>query len=98
MKLTWRLIVLLVLAFAAGIRAEDQTLLIELPPGTLPLDVNANGTVVVGSLRSGGGFYWMPTTGDIYIGGDVAMASSRDGRTKLVPRGSCSAIASTTAG
>jgi probable HAF family extracellular repeat protein len=81
MKLTWRLIVMPVLALAAGIRAEDKTLLIELPPGTLPFGVNASGSVVVGGLRTGGGFYWMPTTGVIYLGGNDAVESSRDGRT-----------------
>jgi len=81
MKFFCRSIVLLMLALPAGIRAEDPTLLIELPVGTLPVGVNANGTLVVGGLRSGGGFYWMPTTGDIFIGGGEAVASSRDGRT-----------------
>ena len=60
---------------------EDPTLLIELPPGALPLHVNANGTLVVGGFREGGGFYWMPTTGVISLGGDGAVESSRDGRT-----------------
>ncbi len=81
MKIIWRSIAILLLALPAAIRADDRTLLIELPPGTLPVAVNANGTVVVGSLRSGGAFYWMPTTGDIYMGGEVAVESSRDGRT-----------------
>jgi probable HAF family extracellular repeat protein len=74
-------IVLLVLALPASIRAEDPTLLIELPPGALPLHVNANGTLVVGGFGEGGGFYWMPTTGVISLGGDSAVESSRDGRT-----------------
>ena len=74
-------IVLLVLALPAGLRADDQALLIELPPGALPLGVNATGTIVVGNFREGGGFYWMPTTGVISLGGDGAVESSRDGRT-----------------
>jgi probable HAF family extracellular repeat protein len=81
MKFFCRSIVLLMLAMPAGIRADDPTLLIELPVGTLPVGVNANGTLVVGGLRSGGGFYWMPTTGDVFIGGSDAVESSRDGRT-----------------
>jgi probable HAF family extracellular repeat protein len=80
MKLIWRSIVL-ALVLPAGIRATDRTLLIELPAGTLPLGVNANGSVIVGGLRTGGGFYWMPTTGAIYLGGDGAVESSRDGGT-----------------
>ena len=77
----WRSILMLVLALPAGIGAANQTLLIELPVGTLPVAVNATGTVIVGALRSGGAFYWMPTTGDIYLGGVGAAESSRDGRT-----------------
>lgn len=80
MKLIWRSIVL-ALVLPAGIRATDRTLLIELPAGNLPLGVNANGSVIVGGLRTGGGFYWMPTTGAIYLGGDGAVESSRDGGT-----------------
>ena len=83
MTLTWRLMVMLmlVLAFSPGTRAQDKALLLELPPGTLPYGVNASGSVVVGGLRTGGGFYWMPTTGVIYLGGNDAVESSRDGRT-----------------
>lgn len=80
MKLLSRSLAILMLALPAGLRGENAPLLIELPAGTLPLAVNANGTVI-GGLKTGGGFYWMPTTGDIYLGGDTAMASSRDGRT-----------------
>jgi probable HAF family extracellular repeat protein len=60
-------------------RAEDATLYIELPSGALAYDVSASGSIVTGELRSGGGFYWMPTTGVIYIGG-AAPSVSRDGR------------------
>jgi probable HAF family extracellular repeat protein len=81
MKFLLRAIVMLTLTLPAGIRAEDPTLLIELPVGSLPLGVNATGTVIVGGLRSGGGFYWMPSTGDVFLGGETAVASSRDGRT-----------------
>ena len=81
MKIIWLSIVTLMLALASGIRADDQTLLIELPSGALAYGVNASGSVVVGGLRSGGGFYWMPTTGVVYLGGNEAVESSRDGRT-----------------
>jgi hypothetical protein len=37
--------------------------------GAQPLGVSAGGAVVVGGLGTGGGFYWMPTTGVIYAGG-----------------------------
>jgi hypothetical protein len=47
----------------------------------MPRAVGGNGAVVVGGLRTGGGFYWMPTTGVIYIGGKEAIAVSRDGQT-----------------
>ena len=36
---------------------------------------------MVGGLGTGGGFYWMPTTGRIFIGGLVASKVSRDGST-----------------
>ena len=55
-------------------------MLIELPPGALPRDISAN-SMVVGELRSGGGFYWLPTKGVIYVGGQMAEAVSRDGDT-----------------
>jgi probable HAF family extracellular repeat protein len=35
----------------------------------------------VGGLGTGGGFFWMPTSGVVYIGGTAASAQSRDGRT-----------------
>lgn len=59
-------------------RAEEKALLIELPSGTLPYDISSNG-MVVGELRSGGGFYWLPNTGVIYVGGQAAEAVSRAG-------------------
>jgi hypothetical protein len=47
----------------------------------LPVAVSAHGSVVVGSYRAPAGFYWMPTTRDIFIGGRGAADVSRDGRT-----------------
>jgi probable HAF family extracellular repeat protein len=72
---------LLVPALAA--RAADKPLLIELEPrsGALPGAVSASGAVVAGGFSSGGGFYWMPTTGVIFIGGLGASSVSRDGST-----------------
>ena len=72
---------LLVPAFTA--RASDKALLIELEQrsGALPNAVSASGAVVVGPLSTVGGFYWMPTTGDIFIGGLGAASVSRDGST-----------------
>jgi probable HAF family extracellular repeat protein len=69
------------LSLAAGTRAEDQALLIELPSRVLPTGVNASGSIVVGGLRPIGGFYWMPTTGVVFLGGTAAVETSRDGRT-----------------
>jgi probable HAF family extracellular repeat protein len=64
-------------------RAANQALLIELEPRTrlFPGSVSAGGAVVSGTFDGGGGFYWMPTTGVISIGGAQATAVSRDGRT-----------------
>jgi probable HAF family extracellular repeat protein len=64
-------------------RARDQPLWIELEQRSeaLPGGVSAAGAVVVGGLLSGGGFYWMPTTGAISIGGAFASKVSRDGHT-----------------
>jgi probable HAF family extracellular repeat protein len=67
-------------ALTLTLRADDKTLFIELPVGALPSDISASG-MVVGGLRSGGGFYWLPTTGAIYVGGQIADAVSLDGRT-----------------
>lgn len=71
-------VVLLGLTLSVG--AEDKALLIELPSGVLPLDINSSG-MVVGSLRSGGGFYWLPTKGVIFVGGQEAEAVSLNGDT-----------------
>src|SRR5687767_7065652 len=74
-------LMLLVPAFTAG--ASDQTLLIEMEPGSTaqPTAVSASGAVVAGALATAGGFYWMPTTGVIFIGGLGASSVSRDGST-----------------
>jgi probable HAF family extracellular repeat protein len=71
---------LLLLAFAAIPQSRDKTVLIELPVRAIPADVGASGAVVVGSYVEPSGFYWMPTTRDIFIGGRGAAAVSRDGR------------------
>jgi probable HAF family extracellular repeat protein len=54
-------------------------MMVVLPTGALPLGVSSSGTVV-GYLRSGGAFYWMPTSGVVYLGGYQALTVSRDGR------------------
>jgi probable HAF family extracellular repeat protein len=76
-KLKW-FVALSICALALGARAGDKAQLIELPPGALPRAISSNG-VVVGELTSGGGFYWQPTTGVVYIGGQAASAVSRGG-------------------
>ena len=64
-------------------RASDKALLIELDPRTrlFPSGVSATGAIVVGTLDGGGGFFWMPTSGVVAIGGQAAADVSRDGRT-----------------
>ena len=81
MKWAIRAVVLVtVLGLGASPHAEDKVLFIQLPAGALPNDVSSSG-VVVGSLRSGGGFHWMPTSGTVFIGGVGATTVSREGRT-----------------
>lgn len=60
--------------------ANDKAIFIQLPTGALASDISSSG-VVVGGYRSGGGFHWMPTSGDVFIGGLTAGGVSRDGRT-----------------
>ncbi len=81
MKWAIRAVVLAtVLGLGASPHAEDKVLFIQLPAGALPNDVSSSG-VVVGSLRSGGGFHWMPTSGTVFIGGVGATTVSQEGRT-----------------
>lgn len=78
-----RLVLVLALCTATlGVRANDAPMLIEFPfrDGALASAVSAGGTVV-GALATGGAFYWMPTTGTVFIGGLDARGVSRDGRT-----------------
>ena len=69
-----------VLALTFTTSAQDKATLIELPAGALPRDISSN-SMVVGELRSGGGFFWLPTKGVIYVGGRSAEAVSRNGDT-----------------
>ena len=69
-----------VFALTLTTNAQDKAMLIELPPGTLPRDISAS-SMVVGELMSGGGFYWLPTKGVIYVGGQKAEAVSLTGDT-----------------
>jgi len=61
--------------------AGNQAVMFTLADSALPSDVGANGSMVIGSFRNGGGFYWMPTTGVVFIGGKNAASVSRDGKT-----------------
>lgn len=74
--------VTLTLALASRPQATNA-LLIELDPraGALASAVSANNVVVVGGLDGGGGFYWAPTQGVIFNGGEGANDVSGDGRT-----------------
>ena len=76
------ILALLLLAPTWSGEASDKTVLIELElrSAAQPLKVSAGGAVVVGGLGTGGGFYWMPTTGVIYTGGLFATSVSRDGK------------------
>lgn len=71
----------LLLALAFTMSAADDVLLIELPDEALATAVNATGTTVAGTLSgpAGGAFYWMPTTGVVFIGGHDAQDVSNDG-------------------
>lgn len=77
------LLSMMLLAAAGSVRAGDKAFLIELEQkaGALPGGATATGAVVVGGLADGGGFYWMPTTGVVNIGGLGATRVSRDGST-----------------
>jgi probable HAF family extracellular repeat protein len=77
------LLTLILIAPALMAGASYEALLIELEPRTrlFPNEVSAAGAVISGTFDGGGGFYWMPTTGVISIGGRSAAAVSRNGRT-----------------
>jgi len=76
------ILALLLLAQPWSGAAGDKTVLIELDlrSAAQPASVSAGGAVVAGGLSTGGGFYWMPTTGVIYTGGLFATKVSRDGK------------------
>ena len=71
------------LLVAAGwhVAADDRVFFMELPPEVLPVSVGGTAFAVAGTYYRGGGFYWMPTSGDQAIGGRIAIAISRDGKT-----------------
>jgi len=72
---------LIPLLLGTRIDAGDQAVMFTLADSALPADVGANGSMVVGGFRVPGSFYWMPTTGVIFAGGQNAAAVSRDGKT-----------------
>lgn len=77
-------LILLLVVLTLSVRAEESALFIALPPGAIPQDVSSSGTIVGALLSNGvsaGGFYWMPTTGVVYVGGTAAVAVSRNGET-----------------
>lgn len=83
MRARLMLLSLLLLVPAFAVRATEKALLIELAlrDGALPGGISGSGSIVAGSLASTGGFYWMPTTGVVSIGGVGASTVSRDGTT-----------------
>jgi probable HAF family extracellular repeat protein len=70
-----------IMIVGAETNAGDQAVMFTLADSALPADVGANGSTVVGSFRRGGGFYWMPTTGVVFVGGSSASSVSQDGKT-----------------
>jgi uncharacterized membrane protein len=74
---------LMVVASTLGVRAQGKAFLIEIDPRSQNFigDMSASGAVAVGTFNGGGGFYWMPTSGAVPIGGLSAEAVSGDGRT-----------------
>jgi probable HAF family extracellular repeat protein len=70
---------LVVAAFAASPIASDKAVFIQLPTGVIANAVSSSG-VVAGNLRPVGGIHWMPTSGDVFIGGVIATSISVDGR------------------
>jgi probable HAF family extracellular repeat protein len=83
MRATRLLLSMILLVPGIAARASDTPVLIELErqSDALPAGVSASGAVVAGGLSTAGGFYWMPTTGVVFIGGLAASAVSRDGST-----------------
>jgi uncharacterized membrane protein len=67
------------IALGAFTGADNKAIFIELPDGVLASKVSSSG-VVVGGLRPVGAMHWMPTSGDVYLGGISANVVSRDGR------------------
>src|SRR5688572_3562639 len=55
------------LAFAPAVAAQAPTSLVVLPPGFSPMEVSANGLVVVGSA-GGGGAMWTAAGGLVLLG------------------------------
>jgi probable HAF family extracellular repeat protein len=71
----------LLLGIAEAAPPKGKPLLIDLPPEVLATDVGAGGFVVVGGFFSGGALSWLPTSGVTPLGGNQAVAVSRDGMT-----------------
>jgi probable HAF family extracellular repeat protein len=66
---------------APMVTADDRVFFMALPPEVLPTAIGSNAFAVAGGYYSGGGLYWMPTSGDRAIGVREALAISRDGTT-----------------
>jgi probable HAF family extracellular repeat protein len=64
-------------------QSDTTPFFMALPPEALPQDVGAGGWTIVGSLFSGGAFYWTPSEGRTAIGGTTAASITRDG-TRIV--------------
>jgi probable HAF family extracellular repeat protein len=75
-----RVVTIAALMAATTANAADKAVLIELPDQVFPSGVASDSTVV-GAFGEGGGFYWLPTSGLVFIGGRQALATSRNGDT-----------------
>lgn len=73
------IVALVAIAIGTPTAADDKAIFIQLPAGVLASKVSSSG-VVVGGLRPIGGIHWMPTRGDVFIGGTAATFISHDGR------------------
>ena len=73
------MVVIAMIAIGGSTAANDKAVFISLPSGALANRISSTG-VIVGSYRPVGGFHWMPTGGDVFIGGLAANVISNDGR------------------
>jgi len=83
MRLLKPLATLALVASTVTLHAQDKAFLLDIEPGSEALlaAISGSGAVAVGNFNGGGGLYWMPTSGVVFIGGVFATGVSGDGRT-----------------